>query len=121
MRPRSRGHLLACPVRRCCSRRRPPPYQSDFPPEEFQARWKAVFDRIGDRAVAIVQGAPKANGFLVPAPDQRVLPPLRDRDAARLPDPGWQGPQGDALPAPARRRGWRVPRGRSSRPTTPSW
>ena len=43
-----------------------PPYQSDFPPEEFQARWKTVFDRIGDHAVAIVQGAPKANGFLVP-------------------------------------------------------
>jgi Xaa-Pro aminopeptidase len=43
-----------------------PPYQSDFPPEEFQVRRKAVFDRIGDRAVAIVAGAPKANGFLVP-------------------------------------------------------
>jgi Xaa-Pro aminopeptidase len=41
-------------------------YQSDFPPAEYQARWKAVFDRIGDRAVAIVPGAPKANGFLLP-------------------------------------------------------
>jgi Xaa-Pro aminopeptidase len=43
-----------------------PPFQADFPPEEFQARWQAVFDRIGDHAVAIVAGAPKANGFLVP-------------------------------------------------------
>lgn len=43
-----------------------PPYQTDFPPEEFQARWKTVFDRIGNEAVAIVQGAPKANGFLLP-------------------------------------------------------
>ena len=42
------------------------PYQTDFPPEEFQARWKAVFEKIGDQAVAIVQGAPKANGFLLP-------------------------------------------------------
>ncbi len=42
------------------------PYQSDFPPHEFQARWKAVFDKIGDHALAIVQGAPKANGFTVP-------------------------------------------------------
>jgi Xaa-Pro aminopeptidase len=42
------------------------PYQSDFPPGEFQARWQAVFDRIGYHAVAIVQGAPGANGFLVP-------------------------------------------------------
>jgi Xaa-Pro aminopeptidase len=43
-----------------------PPYQTDFPPEEFQARWKVIFERIGDRAVAIIAGAPKANGFLVP-------------------------------------------------------
>ena len=43
-----------------------PPYQTDFPPEEFQARWNVVFDRIGDHAVAIIQGAPKTNGFLVP-------------------------------------------------------
>jgi Xaa-Pro aminopeptidase len=43
-----------------------PPYQTDFPPEEFHARWNLIFDRIGDRAIAIVQGAPKANGFLVP-------------------------------------------------------
>jgi Xaa-Pro aminopeptidase len=43
-----------------------PPHQTDFPPEEFQARWNVVFDRIGDHAVAIIQGAPKTNGFLVP-------------------------------------------------------
>jgi Xaa-Pro aminopeptidase len=43
-----------------------PPYQTDFPPQEFQARWKVVFDKIGDHAVAIIQGAPKTNGFLVP-------------------------------------------------------
>ena len=42
------------------------PYQTDFPPEEFQARWNTVFDKIGDHAIAIVQGAPKANGFLLP-------------------------------------------------------
>jgi Xaa-Pro aminopeptidase len=44
----------------------PPPYQTDFPPEEFQARWAAVFERIGDRAVAVVQGAPKPLGFTLP-------------------------------------------------------
>jgi Xaa-Pro aminopeptidase len=43
-----------------------PPHQTDFPAEEFQARWKIVFDRIGDHAVAIIQGAPKTNGFLMP-------------------------------------------------------
>lgn len=41
-------------------------YQSDFPPEEFRARWQKVFERIGDDAIAIVQGAPLANGFLMP-------------------------------------------------------
>jgi Xaa-Pro aminopeptidase len=41
-------------------------YQSDFPPEEFRSRWNAVIERIGDSAVAVVQGAPKPNGFIVP-------------------------------------------------------
>jgi hypothetical protein len=41
-----------------------PHYQSHFPPEEFQARWAKLFDKIGDRAVAIVQGV--ARGFNFP-------------------------------------------------------
>ena len=43
-----------------------PWYQTDFPPEEFRARWEKVFDRIGDKAVALVAGAPPAGGFLFP-------------------------------------------------------
>jgi Xaa-Pro aminopeptidase len=43
-----------------------PPYQSDFPAAEFQTRWNVIFDRIGDHGVAIVQGAPKTNGFVFP-------------------------------------------------------
>lgn len=43
-----------------------PYYQSDFPPEEFRARWEKVYDGIGKDAVAIVQGAPLANGFAFP-------------------------------------------------------
>ncbi|MEK7831489.1 MAG: aminopeptidase P N-terminal domain-containing protein, partial [Acidobacteriota bacterium] len=43
-----------------------PHYQSYFPPEEFKARWAKIFDKIGDRAVAIVQGAPLARGFALP-------------------------------------------------------
>src|SRR5262249_55601406 len=43
-----------------------PPYQSHFPPEEFRARWEKIFERIGDRAVALVQGMPKVNGFIFP-------------------------------------------------------
>jgi Xaa-Pro aminopeptidase len=41
-------------------------FQSDFPPEEFRARWNLVFDRIGDQAVAALQGVPMTNGFQLP-------------------------------------------------------
>lgn len=41
-------------------------YQTDFPAEEFQARWHKVFDQIGDMAVALVQGYPQTNGFIFP-------------------------------------------------------
>ena len=41
-------------------------YQFDFPPEEFKARWKGVFEQIGDEAVAVVQGFPLSNGFIMP-------------------------------------------------------
>ena len=41
-------------------------YQADFPADEFQARWAGVFDRIGDDAVAVVQGMPQVNGFIMP-------------------------------------------------------
>jgi len=66
---RSRSWWLAVAILVCPSSswaEPPPPYQADFPPEEFQARWKTVFDRIGEHAIAIVQGAPQATGFLVP-------------------------------------------------------
>ncbi len=43
-----------------------PWYQSDFPPEEFKARWEKVFEEIGDNALAIIQGAPQTNGFIFP-------------------------------------------------------
>jgi len=41
-------------------------YQTDFPPDEFRARWQKVFERIGTDAVAVVQGAPLTSGFIVP-------------------------------------------------------
>jgi Xaa-Pro aminopeptidase len=43
-----------------------PYYQSHFPPEEFKARWQKVCARIGDRALALVPGAPQTNGFIFP-------------------------------------------------------
>lgn len=41
-------------------------YQSDFPPEEFQARWAKLFDAIGSDGVAVVQGMPMTEGFSYP-------------------------------------------------------
>src|SRR5688572_135852 len=41
-------------------------YQTDFPPEEFQDRWAKIFDRIGNSAVAVLQGMPKTDGFIFP-------------------------------------------------------
>ena len=41
-------------------------YQTDFPPEEFKARWEKVFDRIGSQSVAVLQGVPLTAGFVMP-------------------------------------------------------
>ena len=41
-------------------------YQTHFPPEEFKARWAKVFDRIGDKAIAILPGAPDPGGYIYP-------------------------------------------------------
>ncbi len=40
-------------------------YQTDFTVEEFKARRAKVFDAIGDKALAVVQGAPSVNGFKI--------------------------------------------------------
>lgn len=41
-------------------------YQRDFFPEDFHARWEKIFDQIGADAVAVLQGVPQTNGFIVP-------------------------------------------------------
>src|SRR3989442_8910473 len=41
-------------------------YQTDFPPEEFKARWANVFAKIGDQAVLVMQGVPRTPGFIMP-------------------------------------------------------
>jgi Xaa-Pro aminopeptidase len=43
-----------------------PWYQSDFPPEEFRARWERVFAKIGEKSVVLVAGASPAGGFVFP-------------------------------------------------------
>ena len=44
----------------------PPPYQADFPPEEFRARWEKVFEKIGGKGVAVVAGMTQGEGFGFP-------------------------------------------------------
>src|SRR5213594_1179542 len=41
-------------------------YQTDFPPEEFKARWAKVFEKIGAEAVLAMQGVAQTRGFLMP-------------------------------------------------------
>jgi Xaa-Pro aminopeptidase len=43
-----------------------PYHQTDFQPAEFKSRWAAVFDKIGDQAVAVLQGVSQTNGFIFP-------------------------------------------------------
>lgn len=43
-----------------------PYHQTDFPPEEFKARWTVIFNKIGDQAVAVLPGASQTNGFIFP-------------------------------------------------------
>ena len=43
-----------------------PFYQSHFPAEEFRGRWAKIYEKIGPNAVAIVQGMPQVNGFILP-------------------------------------------------------
>ena len=41
-------------------------YQTDFPADEFRARHAQVFARIGDNAVAVLQGVHQTEGFTLP-------------------------------------------------------
>ena len=41
-------------------------YQTDFPPEEFRERWEKVFEKIGNNAIAVLQGMPMTDGFIFP-------------------------------------------------------
>ncbi|MBI5281826.1 MAG: aminopeptidase P family protein [Candidatus Solibacter usitatus] len=41
-----------------------PLFTKDFPPEEFAARRKAVYEAIGPNAVAVLQGAPAPAGYV---------------------------------------------------------
>ena len=43
-----------------------PYHQTDFQPEEFKSRWATIFDKIGDQAVAVLQGVSQTNGFIYP-------------------------------------------------------
>ncbi len=41
-----------------------PLFTTDFPPEEFAARRNAVYDAIGQNAIAVIQGAPSPAGYV---------------------------------------------------------
>jgi Xaa-Pro aminopeptidase len=59
-------HLLVISMPLLSHAQTAPWYQSDFPAEEFHARWEKLFGKIGNNAVAIMQGVPQTNGFIMP-------------------------------------------------------
>ena len=101
--------ILACP---CLALAQSPPYQSDFPPDEFLRVGMSCSTGSAIAASRSSRVRPEAERLPVPSPDERVLSSLRDRDAARLSHPGRQDAGGDPLPAPAR-----CPPGRRRRPS----
>ena len=98
-----------------------PWYQTDFPPDEFKARWARIFEKIGSSAVALLQGVPQTNGFIMPRQsndfyylcgietphaylllggrDRRGDEPVLDRLGVRQAQPGHQA--GDTIRAEA--------------------
>ena len=40
-------------------------YQKDFTADDFNQRWQRVYDEIGEKGVAIVQGFAQPNGFIL--------------------------------------------------------
>ena len=66
MRPKLVAAVVACLVAANVAAETTPHFQSDFPPEEFKARWAGVFAAMAEKSVAIVQGAPLSNGFIFP-------------------------------------------------------
>src|ERR1700734_1351686 len=60
-------------------------HQTDFTPADFAARWAAVYDAIGNDAVAIVPGGTQTNEFYylcgIETPGSYVLLDARSRKA----------------------------------------
>ena len=52
-------------------------YQTDFPSEEFQERRNKIYDYIGEKAIALIQGEPSVKGFNVFRQKQYFLLPIR--------------------------------------------
>jgi Xaa-Pro aminopeptidase len=56
--------LLALFTAAAASAQDVPLFTTDFPPEEFRARREKVYDALGGRALAVIQGAPSPVGYV---------------------------------------------------------
>src|SRR5262245_7043784 len=41
-------------------------FQTDFPAEEFKARWSKIYEKISDQAILVMQGVPRTPGYIMP-------------------------------------------------------
>src|SRR5215510_11200901 len=63
MKARSLLFLLTATI---ASAQAPAWFQTDFPAEEFKARWVKVYEKIGDKAILVMQGVPRTPGYIMP-------------------------------------------------------
>ena len=78
-------------------------YQSDFPPEEFRARWTSILERIGNEAVAVAQGAPLTSGFQLPRQSNTFYYLCGIETPGSLPSARRPHPARHTLPPPTQR------------------
>ena len=96
-----------------------PPFQDDFPAEEFVQRRRAGIRRHRPGCARHRPGRPGSGRLQGLPPIERVLLPHRTRKPARLSGARWAEPQGHAVSGPSERRAGTKHRRPGGRPKTP--
>src|SRR5262245_28626362 len=63
---KARSSLFLLSSAAVASAQAPAWFQTDFPAEEFKARWSKVFEKIGDQAIVVMQGVSQTTGYIMP-------------------------------------------------------
>ena len=96
-----------------------PWYQTDVPPEEFHARWEKVFEKIGNHAVAVLQGVSQTNGFIMPRQGNDFYYLCGIETPHAYPIAGRARKEDHVVSSRRATRGSKAPKGRFCQPTMP--